>query len=236
MINAQAIDQASVMIFDDQGDLRLEVGEQKARRSFIVCSKSLARVSKPFKAMLYGNFAESTSREKDSNWTVELPEDSPEAFSTILHIIHSQFGKVPDFVTRDDLYQITILTDKYDMTEILRPWAWKWLSYVESTNLAYQGHEVSAWIAWELGDRSLYERKVQWMLDNCHFNGVYKLCCLSGRPLQDNICITSLNILGMFSQLTTTRLLLRPSFVHVNVKRHALDRCSRSLLRCIGLH
>lgn len=196
MINVQATDQASVLNFDDQGDLRLEVGEQKARRSFIVCSKSLARVSNPFKAMLYGDFAESKSRKQDPNWTVELPEDNSEAFITILYIVHSQFGMVPDIVTRDQLYQITILTDKYDMTEMLRPWAPKWLSYAHSADNIYQGDEVLTWIAWELGDRSLFVEKVQWILNDCHLDGSSKLCCPDGKPLQDNVYIASTDILG----------------------------------------
>lgn len=208
MANVQATDQASVMTFDDEGDLRLEVGEQKAWRSFIVCSRSLARVSRPFKAMLYGGFAESTSRKQDPNWTIELPEDNPQAFITILHIVHSQFGMIPENVTRDQVYQITILTDKYDMTEILRPWARNWLSQVHSAYFAYPGDEVLTWIAWELGDRSLFVAKVQWMLNNCHLDGASNLCCSDGKPLQNNLYIASIDILGLFfsSSLVAVRL------------------------------
>lgn len=102
MIDAHVIKQA-VVTYDDQGDLRLEVGQHMAKRSFIICSRALARVSKPFKAMLYGDFAESKSRIKEPNWTVELPKDDPRAFSTILHIVHSHFGMIPDIITRDAL-------------------------------------------------------------------------------------------------------------------------------------
>lgn len=230
MINAQATDQASVMTFDDEGDLRLEVGEKTARRSFVVCSRSLARVSKPFKAMLYGNFAESKSRTKDSKWTVELPEDDPQAFITILHIIHSQFGMIPEIVTRDQLYQITILTDKYDMTEILRPWARKWLPHVHSTNLTNQGDEVLTWMAWELGDRSLFVRKVQWMLENCSLDGAYKLSS-NGKPLEDNVYIASIDILGMsffYFPLVAVRIFPSLSYRHVNVERCVLGSFSQA--------
>lgn len=83
------------------------------------------------------------------------------------------------------------------MTEILRPWARKWLSHVYSENSTLQGDEVLTWIAWELGDRSLFHKKMQWMLYDCHLNGDSKLCCPGGRPLQDNVYLASLNILGM---------------------------------------
>lgn len=222
MIDVHDTKQA-VITFDDQGDLRLEVGENAARRSFIICSRALARVSKPFKAMLYGDFAESKSRIKGPNWTVELPEDNPQAFTTILHIVHSQFGMVPEIVTRETLHQITILTNKYDMTESLRPWARTWLSHVYSADSTLQGDEVLSWIAWELGDRSLFQNKMQWMLYDCHLNGDSKLCCPDGRPLQDDVYIASLDILGMFSSPMAVCFLSSISCLHETVKHFVIS-------------
>lgn len=44
------------IVFDEDGDLTLIVGEDE--QGFIVCSKTVARVSRPFKRMLYGHFKE----------------------------------------------------------------------------------------------------------------------------------------------------------------------------------
>lgn len=137
---------------DDDGDLRLAVGEDELEETFIVCSRTLARASKPFTAMLYGVFAE--SNHCDPLWTVELPQDSPKAFSTLLNIIHGHYSKVPTVVTRDELYQITVLTNKYEMTGALRPWAQAWIEPQIPGHYVYnqdEGDEVWLWTAWELG-------------------------------------------------------------------------------------
>lgn len=77
----------SVLRFDEDGDLQLEVGQGASKKIFLVCSRSLSRVSKPLKAMLYGDLAESKPRNQDDQWKVNLPEDNATAFIPILRII-----------------------------------------------------------------------------------------------------------------------------------------------------
>lgn len=167
-LNSDASEQLSLLTFDDEGDLRLEVGEGEAKRTFVVCSRALARASKPLRAMLYGPFAESESRKIDPNWTVQLPEDLPEAFATILRIVHGQFEAVPDEIDRDELYQITVLTDKYNMTDILQPWAQKWITNLDSQDrVSQEGDEVMLWISWELGHQDLFLETLNWLLNEC---------------------------------------------------------------------
>lgn len=193
---AKATKKSSVITFDDEGDLRLEVGGE-TRQTFVVCSRALTRVSRPFKAMLYGGFAETKSRKLDPDWTVELPEDDPAAFATILQIVHSKFQMVPDEVTRDELYHITILTDKYDMTEILRPWAKKWINDLEQYEIGVNpGDEVMLWISWELGHQELFTETARWLLEDSHLDEQSKLCSPHGLRMQDNVRIASLDVLG----------------------------------------
>lgn len=114
--------------------------------------------------MLYGEFAESKSAQpKDGKtpWVVKLPEDNSAAMSIILNIIHSRFDQVSgyeDFVYTTHLYNLCVLTDKYDMTHILRPWAkgWSRTTHIQCEKLGQSlrskfCHE-RLWIAWELGD------------------------------------------------------------------------------------
>lgn len=182
--------------FDEEGDLRLQVGEKK--RVFVVCSRSLARASKPLRVMLYGGFAEAKHRKMDPNWTVELPEDDSEALIMVLHILHGHFTAIPDAVSRDELYQITILTDKYDMTEVLKPWAQKWVEpfLCEKSIPAKKGDEVLLWIAWELGHRTLYMEILVWLIEHCILDKDDRLCSPFGMPLEGNIYIESLGVPG----------------------------------------
>ncbi|KAI0880096.1 uncharacterized protein GGS22DRAFT_99794 [Annulohypoxylon maeteangense] len=147
---------------DLKGDLCLEVGHLSAE--FIVCSRAMARSSPFWRKLLYGEFAEGKSAQsKDGKtaWVVKLPEDNSAAMGIILNIIHSRFDQVSgydDFVYTTHLYNLCVLTDKYDMTHILRPWAkgWSRTTHIQCEKLGQSlrskfCHE-RLWIAWELGD------------------------------------------------------------------------------------
>ncbi|KUI74519.1 hypothetical protein VM1G_10091 [Cytospora mali] len=184
--------------FDVDGDLRLDVGENDKVQRFKVCSKTLSRASKVFKAMLYGNFVESKPDSPGHEWVVELPEDDPKSLATVLYIIHNTFSKVPNAVTRDELFGITVLTNKYDMTEILRPWATEWLKPYnpDARLLGQKGDEALLWIAWELGYTELFERALSHLQENCILNSHGKLLAnYSHIPLEDNDYIKALGIL-----------------------------------------
>ena len=112
--------------FDLQGDLVFLVGELQDR--FVVCSRTMARSSNVFRKMLFGGFSESKP-EAGSEWTVTLPEDDASAFKPLLNIAHGRFGEVPQTVSPDDLFEILVVSEKYDMTAIVRPWANSWFPF-----------------------------------------------------------------------------------------------------------
>lgn len=152
---------------DPNGDLCLEVGPFSAQ--FIVCSKTMARSSPFWNKMLYGGFAEGKKAQpgnEKSEWVVKLPEDNPAAMEIALNIIHSRFDQVcgyEDFIYTTHFYNLCVLTDKYDMTHILRPWARGWSRSTHSQceklgqSLRLKFCHERLWIAWELGDRTTFE-------------------------------------------------------------------------------
>ncbi|KAI1309177.1 hypothetical protein F5Y03DRAFT_348690 [Xylaria venustula] len=139
---------------------------------YTVCSRTMSRASPVWKTLLYGGFAESrpSSAELASDWLVELPDDDPKAMKTVLSIIHSRFDSIPrveESIDLEELYQLTVLTDKYDLTAMLRPWASTWMKSAkgEWEKLRAKGISSSiphlerlSWISWVMGDTSVYER------------------------------------------------------------------------------
>lgn len=190
---------AALLHFDVDGDLCLDVGENKQAQRFIVCSRTLSRASKVFKAMLYGNFVESKPSNKGQEWAVAVPEDDPGALATVLFIIHGKFRKVPTTVTRHQLYMITVLTDKYDMTEVLRPWAHAWVAPFTSITrpLGQKGDEHLLWIAWELGHIALFRSTLAVLQETCTLDQHGKLLDRHGTRLEDNDHIKALGIIGL---------------------------------------
>ncbi|KAK7993724.1 glycoprotein X [Apiospora arundinis] len=118
----------------------------------------MARASPVWKKLLFGGFAE--SKPKEGEWKVTLPEDSPQAMFTLLGIVHAKFDAIPRpnySITLKELYDITILTDKYDLTHVLKPWASMWLQSVWSPMCIdpYSNME-QLWITWNMGDMARF--------------------------------------------------------------------------------
>ncbi|KAI0483772.1 hypothetical protein F4859DRAFT_474091 [Xylaria cf. heliscus] len=190
-------------IIDPDGDLSLKVGETKciymsrgAAPSdddpnhehehevpviYVVCSRTLSRASPVWKKLLYGGFAESkpSCASSASDWVVELPDDNPKAMATILNIIHSRFTSIPritDLINLEDFYQLTVLTDKYDLTAILRPWAPVWMRSAKEKHESWGRNNTGPvtsdlerllWIAWEMGDINLFKNVSRDLVLNC---------------------------------------------------------------------
>lgn len=176
------------------------MGEDANIQRFVVCPRTLSRTSKVFKAMLYGNFVESKPSNKEQEWVVALPEDDPTSLATVLYIIHNKFSLVPDKMTREELYHITILTDKYDMTEVLRPWARAWIEPFDPVSRAVgqKGDEQLLWIAWELGHINLFKKTLGNIQETCTLDEDGKVLDRHGIRLEDNTHIQSLGVLGLW--------------------------------------
>ncbi|KAK8133418.1 hypothetical protein PG984_005430 [Apiospora sp. TS-2023a] len=164
---------------DPDGDLLLAIGEEypsATPATFRVDSRALIRASAVFRQMLNGGFAESRRPAGGGDWVVRLPEDSPSTFYVLLSIFHTQFDKVPQDELKGSriqlIYDLTITTDKYDLTHCVRPWAhlWSALRLQQVTELnnrkqpgahnasTYVGLQKCLWITWELGNQSEFER------------------------------------------------------------------------------
>ncbi|OHW93433.1 hypothetical protein CSPAE12_07871, partial [Colletotrichum incanum] len=140
---------------DDSGDLRLCVGADvdEHPQDFVVCSRALGRSSPVLKAMLFGGFAEARPEEDGREWSIDLPEDSTEAMEIVLNIVHGHFNLVPEKLPLMRLYDVLTITEKYDMTVIVRPWARSWMQGVK--HQTDNAHLLC--IAWELGDAEVFE-------------------------------------------------------------------------------
>lgn len=182
--------------FDAHGDLRLVVGEQKAVS--LVCSRSLARASKIFNAMLYGDSAESKPA-GPGDWRVELPDDDPYALFYLLNIIHGRFDRVSTSISEENLREITILSDKYDLTHILRPWAESWLSTIPGG--ARKDNSTRIWIAWELGDFKLFSQECENLLLSSSTDSDGNLIEDFGKRLDSYLMLANLDILGKLDRL-----------------------------------
>ncbi|KAK1963448.1 hypothetical protein LY78DRAFT_705150 [Colletotrichum sublineola] len=147
--------------FDARGDLTINVGDKNKDKTrvyeFVVCSRSLARWSSVLCAMLFSGFAESRPRNR-APWIIEMPEDSVSPMFLVLSIVHGHFQHIPEKLDQHDLYQLLVVTEKYDMARILKPWASSWFQpYTLSHTPLSEGKAINLWIAWELGHTETFQ-------------------------------------------------------------------------------
>lgn len=144
----------SVVKIDPDGDLTLVVGKTKTR--FLVCSKALSRSAPFWKRCLYGPFKEAKPA-AGREWVVEFPEDNPSGLECLLLLVHGSSHKMPH-IDLQLAFEITVLTDKYDMNRSLWPIAELWLHDLqqnrpdESDDDSIVPHLQWIWVTNELGD------------------------------------------------------------------------------------
>ena len=157
------------VIYKD-GDLSLIVRD----RCFVVSSHALAFVSTVFKQMLLGEFTESRPI-SGAPWIVKLPEDNPVPFQSILQMIHHRFYEQPALAAIDrisQLYDITVITDKYTMSHLLIPYAKGWVAEIQRIKTVSDPRWKSTlakimFIAWELGSEQLFKSSYRALVVNC---------------------------------------------------------------------
>ncbi len=191
----------SITQIDPSGDLLLDIGSSTCQRRYQVCSRTLSRSSPVWKAMLYRPFMEGKPEDKDAEWVVTLPEDSTAAFEVILGILHVQFERVPKYPSLALLFQITIATDKYDLTHILRPWSNSWLQGNRPFSSKVSDCTRLLWIAWELGSISIFRDRAACMVRICTVDSQGRALDDSTQLLSSSSHLSSIGILGMFDLL-----------------------------------
>lgn len=124
--------------FTDDDDIG---GDLRPSQEIRVCSKAMARASVVFRKMLFGCFAEA-----GRDGVISLPEDHVEPMFLALSIIHGHFAHVPYSLSIEELFELLVVTNKYDMTSILRPWLHTWLPRLSKIGRC-PDKDLLAWIA-----------------------------------------------------------------------------------------
>lgn len=166
----------TAVYFDPDGDTRLLVTADGVEKVFIVSSKIMTRVCDSWNHMLSpgGYFTESQPG-PDGMKEVSLPDDDGDALSILLNIAHLNFEKVPDGLKFRKLLAVSVLTDKYGATKLVRPWVKAWVGQ-QIHKLEAFGHEEWLWMAWEFGLQCHFDTLVATLTRNARLeNG---RCCI----------------------------------------------------------
>lgn len=149
-------------------------------------------------AMLFRGFAES-QKAASGDWVVELPEDDPAALCILLYLIHGRIADVPSSLSDERLYSVTVVSDKYDLTHVLRPWARTWIDSLIRTDPERWlpiDSPSRIWIAWELGHHQMFADHCRKLLYRSSIDADDNLCDTAGPPLDTYPMLSNLDIVG----------------------------------------
>ena len=134
------------LVIDREGDLymKLDNGSLKVSR------KALSLSSPVFHAMFGANskFKEATDMTPASDGVqiVLFKDDNFEAMTLVARIAHLQSEDVPTTLAFNQLYQVAVICDKYDLKRCLGPWTKIWATpYLDC--YARQGYEKLLFIS-----------------------------------------------------------------------------------------
>ncbi|RYP62614.1 hypothetical protein DL771_009657 [Monosporascus sp. 5C6A] len=192
--------QDDVVNFHTDSDMMVRVTHEGTVTQFMVASSSVATASPVWRSMLYGNNAR--ARSGKGLWIMNIDAE-PKALSTLFNIIHYQFDKLPAELPLDDLFELTLLTNRYECTHLVYPWSHKW-TVKFATYVGEEGHfencHKAIWIAWELGDTKLFRDMIDAMIISSKVDSSGNLVNTSGKPLKDMVLPD-----GIFDLISATR-------------------------------
>ncbi|KAI0975341.1 hypothetical protein F4678DRAFT_323737 [Xylaria arbuscula] len=168
-----------VEVFDPDGDMVLLVGKHKCTNAscingqsgqpnaicFHVNSAIIAGASPAFGFVLYSPSAVSAAQRDAVKWTVRLPDDDPNAMQTVINILYGHYPitLADEHVDLEELLQLTILADKYDLVHHFAEWSAQWVRDMEPywvgqrfIGKSTEDLESLLWIFWVLGHEPLY--------------------------------------------------------------------------------
>ena len=124
------------------GDIILVVGPQAVRLR--VHSLFLRSASKVFNAMFGPNWSEGQGLSEQSPRQVIMEEDDPEALRIICCVIHHLNDDVPRTLSPEQVFQIAIEIDKYDLAVALRYATSQWLKGSDTLDVLRMGYLMAS--------------------------------------------------------------------------------------------
>ncbi|KAK7978381.1 hypothetical protein PG996_004430 [Apiospora saccharicola] len=168
------------VVLVEDGDLLIRVADTKfwGDKEYLVDSNAVKRSSKPLDVLV-------AEKRTDFRYDVVWIEDNVECFGILLSIMHCKFGEVPSELDDSDLYELLQVTEEYQVTHLLRPWAATWVEpyqddfflWLSDTDeeLAMKGLGERLWIAWVLGEKRMFRKLTRYIIKEAPFNDYHEL-------------------------------------------------------------
>ena len=180
---------AATIIIDADGDLVISLKEGNLK-----VSRKVLSISSPVFRAMFGaecRFKESTDKEfeRDGIQAVSFEDDDFQAMAMIARIMHLQSDKVPDKLTFQQLYQVAILCDKYDLKRCLGYWPKMWATpYWNSYGI--EGYEGWLFMSTVFGYEGLFKEVTRHLILNSKVSTDDSLVTAKGIDVSERVSST----------------------------------------------
>jgi len=133
-----------------------------------VCSQALVNASAVWEKFLYPPWSKDGDAPAQA---LDFSKDDSEALLVLFNIAHLKFhtlhtGPLPYKL----LYQVAILSDKYQCAGLVRPWLDQWLSEDGFSESTKPGQEGWLFIAWAFGQEKTFENLASMLVRSVEVN------------------------------------------------------------------
>jgi len=166
---------------DIHGDLLIKIKAELENNleitvaTFLVCSRTVARGSVVLEKMLFGPFKEGKRNRRGQN-SLNLYGDEPKDMLQLFNALHGDRRSIgpASFKAEDpiiSMYDFMVVVDKYDSLASLAHYAPQWVNTLQQieTDEAVDLYQL-AFIFYQLGSQSDYERIVSQLITDCAFD------------------------------------------------------------------
>ena len=209
----------ATIIIDTDGDLtmRLKGGNLKVSRKVLSISSPFFKVmlgaESPFKESMNNEF------ERDGTQTVGFEDDDFQTMAMIVRIMHLQNDQVPDKLTFDQLYQVAILCDKYDLKRCLGCWPKTWADpYLDSYTV--EGYEGWLFMSIVFGYDGLFKEVTRHLILNTKISPDNSLVTMKGIDVSERVSSTITGKIPTLKFMENSRLIAHRSNNEVQGRGH----------------
>ncbi|KAK8135032.1 hypothetical protein PG984_007044 [Apiospora sp. TS-2023a] len=162
----------SKVVVDENGDLLIMIADksdQNLNKQFLVNSHIVRRSSEKWADLIKDRH--DGSGEPHLPWMILKGEVA--SYGMLFSIMHCNFADVPAGLNQSELCRVLEVTEEYQITYLLRPWAAMWIKDLQNDvsgcyNLVRDAREIleRLYIAWALGEKVVFRNLIEHLASN----------------------------------------------------------------------
>lgn len=168
------------MVLVEDGDLIIRVHDTSDRwenRDFLVDSNTVNRLSEPCGVLVARESA-------NSEFDIVVIRDNTRYLGIIFSIMHCRFEDEPSVFDELELYDFLQVTEEYEVTRLLRPWAATWVKPYRDDSFPLEFRDNTPamkalgkrfWTVRTLGEKNISRKLVQYVVKEIPFNHEHSL-------------------------------------------------------------